>query len=318
MDESELNIALAESHLFLVNEKGEVIYKSQNINNHFVFKYLPQQDKYLFMLDNIPDNLKLLELELVIVENGREFTVKSTLNKQTGYYEYTATGSDFEYHKLNSNNDGEHLLLLNYDNEVLAIGYMEDGVFKFDYLPTGENYHYALVNSDSTLNDDYLDVIVEFNNQQTNKQLIYNKINSRYEFSANLLDESELEDLKLSMEMTQENENLVNALEVFSTNDQTSIDKKESKELDYFFTIQIGAFKTKMNPEVFTKINKVFGNQFNIYFDEKLQMDKYAIGRFKTFNEAFDMNERLLMEGFDDCFVIAVKESKVVPMGETE
>ena len=111
---------------------------------------------------------------------------------------------------------------------------------------------------------------------------------------------------------------MVNALEVFSTNDKTSIDKIESRNLDYFFTIQIGAFKTKMNPEVFKKINKVFGDQFNIYFDEKLQMDKYAIGRFKTFDEAFDMNERLLMEGFDDCFVIGVKESKVVPLSEIE
>ena len=318
MDEEDLDIALAESHLFLVNDEGEVIYKSQNIGNDFVFKYLPEQAKYLFMLDNIPDDLKLLDLEVVIVENGEEFRIKSTLNKETGYYEYIATGSDFEYHRLNSSSVGEQLLLLNDDNEVLAIGYMEDGVFKFDYLPTGENYHYALINSDSSDMGDYLDVIVEFNDQQTNKQLIYNKIKSRYEFSANLLDESELEDLKLSMEMTEENENLVNALEVFSTNDQTSIDKTESRNLDYFFTIQIGAFKTKMNPEVFRKINKVFGDQFNIYFDEKLQMDKYAIGRFKTFDEAFDMNERLLMEGFDDCFVIGVKESKVVPLMEIE
>lgn len=73
-----------------------------------------------------------------------------------------------------------------------------------------------------------------------------------------------------------------------------------------------------MNPDVYNKINKVFGDQFDIYFDEKLQMDKYSIGRFKTFDEAFEMNENLLIKGFDDCFVIGVKENKVVPLDEID
>ncbi len=319
LNEEELEIAMMESSFFLVNKLGETIYKAENTESGFVFRYLPDADKYLFKLEDISLEIQLKELDFIVIQNGNEVKITSTLNDSTGFYEFDPINNDFSFQRISASSaDEAMLLLLDDQNQILSIGHMEDGVFKFDYLPEGGNYHYALINGDSSKMDEYLDIVMEYNDEQSNKQLIYNQIKSRYEFSANLIDESELENLKLSIEMTDENENLVNALEVFSTTDQNSLDKTEVDDLDYFFTIQIGAFKTKMNPDVYNKINKVFGDQFDIYFDEKLQMDKYSIGRFKTFDEAFEMNENLLIKGFDDCFVIGVKENKVVPLDEID
>lgn len=319
LNEEELEIAMMESSFFLVNNLGETIYKAENTESGFVFRYLPDADKYLFKLEDISLEIQLKELDFIVIQNGNEVKITSTLNDSSGFYEFDPTNNEFSFKRISAGSTDEAMLLLLDDqNQILSIGHMEDGVFKFDYLPEGGNYHYALINGDSSKMDEYLDIVMEYNDEQSNKQLIYNQIKSRYEFSANLIDESELENLKLSIEMNDENENLVNALEVFSTTDQNSLDKTEVDDLDYFFTIQIGAFKTKMNPDVYNKINKVFGDQFDIYFDEKLQMDKYSIGRFKTFDEAFEMNENLLIKGFDDCFVIGVKENKVVPLDEID
>jgi hypothetical protein len=71
-----------------------------------------------------------------------------------------------------------------------------------------------------------------------------------------------------------------------------------------------------MDEEVYNEIKKVFGDRFNMYYDDNLQMEKYTIGNFKTYTEAAEMNLKLMESQFSDCFVIGVKNNKAVPVNE--
>jgi len=313
IDESELAIAFMESNLFLVDELGKYIYKAENIDGRFVFKYLPVGDKYIFKLEDFSENLELNEIEVIILDGENEYIISPKLNDENGYYEYEINNEEFQYAKLNGNLDDPKLLMLNDQNQVISIGVMEDGVFKFDYLPEGGDYHYLLLNSDSASMEQYLHIVEEYEAGKK-KQLIYNKITSRYEFSGHLLDESALEELKMNMDLSEEDKTLVNALEVVS--DEEGLTMDSGVGMNPFFTIQIGAFRTKMDEEVYKEIKKVFGDRFNMYYDDNLQMEKYTIGSFKTYQEAAVLNLKLMESQFSDCFVIGVKDNKAVPVSE--
>ena len=313
VDESELLIAFMESNLFLVNEMGESMYKAENIDGRFVFKYLPEGDKYQFKLEDFSKNLGLMDLEIVIIDGENEYSLLSKFNDENGYYEFDRSNSDFEYGRLTGNLDDPKLLMLNDQNQVMSVGVMEDGVFKFGYLPEGGNYHYVLLNSDSLSMDQYLHIVEEYEAGKK-KQLIYNKITSRYEFSAHLLDESALEELKMNVDLSEEDKSIVNALEAVS--DQEGLTMDNGVGMNPFFTIQIGAFRTKMDEEVYNEIKKVFGDRFNMYYDDNLQMEKYTIGSFKTYQDAAVLNKKLMESQFSDCFVIGVKDNKAVPVSE--
>ena len=316
VDESELATAFMESSLYLVDESGNTIYKAELVDGRFVFRYLPEGDKYLFKLENLSDDVELEDLEIGIFEGDTEYKVLSKLNTDNGYYEYLRNADDFEFSRISGDLLEPKLLMLNDDNQVMSVGVMEDGSFKFGYLPEDGNYHYVLLNSDDASMEEYLHIVEEYENGNSKKELIYNKITSRYEFSAHLLDESALEDLKMNIDLSEQDKTLVDALELFSEEDESSIDSEESVELDHFFTIQIGAFRTKMDEEVYNEIKKVFGDRFNMYYDDNLQMEKYTIGNFKTYPEAAEMNLKLMESQFSDCFVIGVKNNKAVPVSE--
>ena len=223
------------------------------------------------------------------------------------------SNDDFEYGRITGNLGDPKLLMLNDQNQVMSVGVMEDGVFKFGYLPEDGNYHYVLLNSDSLSREQYLHIVEEYEAGQK-KQLIYNKITSRYEFSGHLLDESALEELKMNLDLSEDDKTLVDALETVSDEEGLSIDNAVG--MNPFFTIQIGAFRTKMDEEVYKEIKKVFGDRFNMYYDDNLQMEKYTIGSFKTYKEAALLNLKLMESQFSDCFVIGVKDNKAVPVSE--
>jgi hypothetical protein len=289
------------------------MYKAENIDGRFVFKYLPDGDKYLFKLEDFSENLELMNLEIVIIDGENEYSLLSKFNDENGYYEFDRSNSDFEYGRLTGNLDDPKLLMLNDQNQVMSVGVMEDGVFKFGYLPEGGNYHYVLLNSDSLSMDQYLHIVEEYEAGKK-KQLIYNKITSRYEFSAHLIDESALEELKMNVDLSEEDKSIVNVLEAVS--DQEGLSMDNGVGMNPFFTIQIGAFRTKMDQEVYNEIKKVFGDRFNMYYDDNLQMEKYTIGSFKTYQDAAVLNKKLMESQFSDCFVIGVKDNKAVPVSE--
>ena len=313
IDESELSSAFMESNLFLVNELGESIYKAENIEGRFVFKYLPEGDKYLFKLEEFSEDLELIELEIVIMDGENEYIFLTKFNDENGYFEFDRSNDDFEYGRLTGNLEDPKLLMLNDQNQVMSVGVMEDGVFKFGYLPDGGDYHYVLLNSDSLSMEQYLHIVEEYEAGKK-KQLIYNKIKSRYEFSGHLLDESALEELKMNIDLSEEDKSIVNALEAVS--DEEGLIMDSGVGMNPFFTIQIGAFRTKMDEEVYKEIKKVFGDRFNMYYDDNLQMEKYTIGSFKTYQEAAVLNLKLMESQFSDCFVIGVKDNKAVPVSE--
>ena len=68
-----------------------------------------------------------------------------------------------------------------------------------------------------------------------------------------------------------------------------------------------------MNDQTYDKINDAFGDQFQIFHDRNLEMDKYVLGRFKTLEDAKEVNKKLLVQGFENCFPVGVKEEQVVP-----
>ena len=50
--------------LFLVDENGNVIYQALKTDQGFLFKYLPDMSTYQFRLDNLPDSLSFMAMEL--------------------------------------------------------------------------------------------------------------------------------------------------------------------------------------------------------------------------------------------------------------
>ena len=52
----------------------------------FLFKYLPDMGTYQFRLDNLPDSLSFMAMELNVNLNDSTQTILAVLNKTNGYF----------------------------------------------------------------------------------------------------------------------------------------------------------------------------------------------------------------------------------------
>ena len=114
------------------------------------------------------------------------------LTQNNGIYMFSRIISD--------TSDVAKLLIINDDNQVLAVG-IQKMVFLYSItLPEDKNYHYSLVESDSTISEDSFHVSYDFEGQENTIRTIYHKINGLYKYSPHFMDDGSFDDLALSFE----------------------------------------------------------------------------------------------------------------------
>ena len=143
-------------------------------------------------MENMPEEFGFEYLEISFLENDIKKTMLAHLTKNNGIYMFTRITSD--------TSDVAKLLIINDDNQVLAVGIQKDGVFVFNHLPEDKNYHYSLVESDSTISQESFHVSYDFAGQENTIRTIYHKINGLYKYSPHFMDNENFDDLSLSFE----------------------------------------------------------------------------------------------------------------------
>lgn len=466
--------------LFLVDENGNIIYQAMRTEDGFIFNYLPQDGQYFFKMENIPEEFGFEYLEISFLENDIKKTMLAHLTKNNGIYMFTRITSD--------TSDVAKLLIINDDNQVLAVGIQKDGVFVFNHLPENKDYHYSLVESDSTISQESFHVSYDFAGQENTIRTIYHKINGLYKYSPHFMDNENFDDLSLSFEnetedyifnfekLTSDQANMANLVmvdadgnilstavktddgfafshipssgeyfyklenmpdgtdiefmeiniveagiskkvvasvddsknvfsfqrlnsdqanmaslvivdangNVLSTAEKTdggfvfnklpssgeyfyklenmpdgtdieflevtiledgvkkkivadvnsqeavklnktdqkimsslralnnedikSMSKSEARKRGHYLTIQVGAFRYRMNDETLEFINTNYGDDFHIIKDKRLEYDLYMLGRYKSLNDVKEMNAIIREAGFSDCFIMGVEK----------
>ena len=178
--------------LYLIDENGEVIYQAMKTQDGFVFNYLPPSGEYYFKMENMPGEFGFEYVEISFFEDDSKKTMLAHLTQNNGIYMFTRIMSD--------SSDVAKLLIINDENQVLAVGIQKDGVYVFNHLPEDKNYHYSLVESDSTNNEESFHVSYDFEGQEETIRTVYHKINGVYKYSPHFIDNENFDDLVLSFE----------------------------------------------------------------------------------------------------------------------
>jgi cell division protein FtsN len=87
-----------------------------------------------------------------------------------------------------------------------------------------------------------------------------------------------------------------------------SMSKAEARKRGHYLTIQVGAFRFRMNEETLDFININYGDDFHIIRDKRLDYDLYMLGRYKSLDDVKAMNAIIREAGFSDCFIMGVEK----------
>tara|TARA_B110000858_G_scaffold92472_1_gene106793 strand:+ start:865 stop:3453 length:2589 start_codon:yes stop_codon:yes gene_type:complete len=177
--------------LYLVDEYGNEVYQAMKTEEGFIFNYLPPSGEYYFKMDNIPEGISEEFIEVVFMENDkRKMLLAHLFNKDKIYM----------FNRINpSANKDPKLLIINEENQVLAVGVQKDGVFVFTHIPDDHEYHYSMVSGDSTVSDDSFQVAYDLAGQEQTIRTIYHNINGIYKYTPHLESEG-FSDLALVFE----------------------------------------------------------------------------------------------------------------------
>jgi len=472
--------------LFLIDDNGDIIYQAMKTKDGFVFNYLPPTGEYYFKMENMPGEFGFEYIEISYFDDDNKNTMLAHLTKNNGIYMFTRISSD--------TSDVAKLLIINDDNQVLAVGIQKDGVYVFNHLPEDKNYHYSLVESDSTNNEESFHVSYDFEGQEQTIRTVYHKINGLYKYSPHFIENENFDDLVLSFENETEdyifnfkklssdeaemtslvivdadgnilstaqktadgfvfnrippsgeyfyklenmpdgtdiefmeiniiesgvpkkvvasvddlknvfnfqrlssdeaemanlvivdedgniistaektdagfvfnklpssgkyfyklenmpegsdieflevtiiedgvekkivadvnskeklvkldktNQTIMNSLRALNNENIKSMSKTEARKRGHYLTVQVGAFKFRMNDETLDFINNNYGDDFHIIKDKRLEYDLYMLGRYKTLSEVKEMNTIIKESGFFDCFIMGVENKSPAP-----
>ena len=104
----------------------------------------------------------------------------------------------------------------------------------------------------------------------------------------------------------------MNSLRALSDENIKSMSKSEARKRGHYLTVQVGAFRYKMNEETLDFINANYGDDFHIVKDKRLEYDLYMLGRYKSLSDVKKMNTIIKESGFSDCFIMGVENKEPV------
>tara|TARA_B100001093_G_scaffold54804_1_gene46396 strand:- start:114 stop:569 length:456 start_codon:yes stop_codon:yes gene_type:complete len=117
---------------------------------------------------------------------------------------------------------------------------------------------------------------------------------------------------KKSSKTDNTNQMIMNSLIALDGKGIKSLTKSEARKRGHYLTVQVGAFRYKMNEETLDFINANYGDVFHIIEDKRLDYDLYMLGRYKSLSDVKKMNAIIKESGFSDCFIMGVENKAPV------
>ena len=121
--------------LYLVDKNGNEVYQAMKTEEGFIFNYLPSYGEYYFKIHNLPEGITAEYIEVPFMENKERKMLLANLAEKEKTYIFTRTNS--------SKKQEPTLLILNEENQVLAVGIQKDEVFVFTNTPYDNEHYYS-------------------------------------------------------------------------------------------------------------------------------------------------------------------------------
>jgi hypothetical protein len=272
-------------NLVIVDADGNIISRAEKTEDGFAFNYIPASGEYSYKLENMPEGTEFDFMELDIIEAG----IKKKVQADVEHEDYV-----FNFKKLTTEEANlTNLVIVDEDGNVLSTAEKTADGFVFSHLPTSGEYFYKLENMPEGTEFDFMELnIIE---EGMKKKIVANVSSS-----------------KKTSKTENTNQKIINSLIALDNQGIESISKSEARKRGHYLTIQVGAFRYKMNDETLEFINTNYGDDFHIIKDKRLEYDLYMIGRYKSLTDIKKMNAIIRESGFSDCFIMGVENKAPV------
>ena len=280
-------------NLVIVDNDGNIISRAEKTEDGFAFNYIPASGEYSYKLENMPEGTEFDFMELDIIEAGVKKKIKADVEQK----DYV-----FNFKKLSANQASvANLIIVDADGNVLSTAEKTADGFAFNYIPSSGEYFYKLENMPEGTEFDFMEIDI-IQDGMKKKIVAEVKPNEKLE---ELADENKK--TINSLIATGSYQKIMNSLRALSYENIKSISKSEARKRGHYLTVQVGAFRYKMNEETLDFINANYGNDFHIVKDKRLDYDLYMIGRYKSLSDVKQMNTIIKESGFSDCFIMGVE-----------
>ena len=268
------------ANLVMVDADGNILSTAVKTEDGFAFSHIPSSGEYFYKLENMPDGTDIEFMEINIVEAGISKKVVASVDDFKNV---------FSFQRLNSDQaDMASLVIVDADGNVLSTAEKTDGGFVFNKLPSSGEYFYKLENMPDGTDIEFLEVTIL---EDGVKKKIVADVNSQVAVKLNKTDQK-----------------IMSSLRALNNEDVKSMSKAEARKRGHYLTIQVGAFRYRMNDETLEFINTNYGDDFHIIKDKRLEYDLYMLGRYKSLNDVKEMNAIIREAGFSDCFIMGVEK----------
>ena len=279
--------------LVIVDADGNVLSTAEKTDEGFAFNYIPTSGEYSYKLENMPEGTEFDFMELDIIEAGVKKKIKADV-EQKNYV--------FNFKKLSANQANvANLIIVDADGNVLSTAEKTADGFAFNYIPSSGEYFYKLENMPEGTKFDFMEIDII---QDGMKKKIVAEVKSNEKLEE-LADENK--ESRNSLIAAGSSQKIMNSLRAISDENIKSMSKSEARKRGHYLTVQVGAFRYKMNEETLDFINANYGDDFHIIKDKRLDYDLYMIGRYKSLSDVKKMNTIIKESGFSDCFIMGVE-----------
>ncbi len=280
-------------NLVIVDADGNIISRAEKTEDGFAFTYIPSSGEYSYKLENMPEGTEFDFMELNIIEAG----VKKKIQADVEQKDYV-----FNFKKLSTDQANlANLVIVDADGNVLSTAERTADGFAFNYIPSSGEYFYKLENMPEGTEFDFMEIDIL---EEGMKKKIVVEVNTNEMLAE--LDEANKETIN-SLIASGSYQKIMNSLRALSNENIKSMSRSDARKRGHYLTIQVGAFRYKMNEETLEFINANYGDDFHIVKDKRLEYDLYMLGRYKSLSDVKKMNTIIKESGFSDCFIMGVE-----------
>ena len=266
--------------LVIIDSEGNVLSTAEKTDEGFAFDYIPTSGEYSYKLENMPEGTEFDFMELDIIEAGIQKKIQADIEQKDYVFNFKKLSTD----EANLAN----LVIVDEDGNVLSTAEKTADGFAFTHIPTTGEYFYKLENMPEGTEFDFMEINILEDGMK--KKIVANITNSTK-----------------TSKTDNTNQMIMNSLIALDNQGIESISKSEARKRGHYLTIQVGAFRYKMNDETLEFINTNYGDDFHIIKDKRLEYDLYMIGRYKSLSDIKKMNTIIRESGFSDCFIMGVE-----------
>tara|TARA_Y100000991_G_scaffold213789_1_gene200125 strand:- start:114 stop:1463 length:1350 start_codon:yes stop_codon:yes gene_type:complete len=269
------------ANLVMVDADGNILSTAEKTADGFVFNRIPPSGEYFYKLENIPDGTDIEFMEINIIESGISKKVVASVDDYKNV---------FNFQRLNSDQaEMANLVMVDEDGNIISTAEKSDAGFVFNKLPSSGKYFYKLENMPEGSDIEFLEVTII---EDGVKKKIVADVNSKEKL----------------VKLDNTNQKIMSSLRALNNENIKSMTKAEARKRGHYLTVQVGAFRFRMNDETLEFINTNYGDDFHIIKDKRLEYDLYMLGRYKTLSDVKQMNAIIKEAGFSDCFIMGVEK----------